>query len=95
MGRARHRLEQFRDLATRYAKRPAYYRAEILIAATILWLREDPQDTHVADHVDVAGADVRLALVQALQPTVDVVQLGLQLRRAPLRRPSPKAPCGR
>ena len=34
-----NRLKQFRDLATRYAKRVAYYRAEILIAATILWLR--------------------------------------------------------
>jgi transposase len=40
-----NRLKQFRDLATRYAKRAAYYRAEILIAATILWLREDSQDT--------------------------------------------------
>ncbi len=39
-----NRLKQFRDLATRYAKRAAYYRAEILIAAIILWLREDPQD---------------------------------------------------
>ena len=34
-----NRLKQFRDLATRYAKRAAYYRAELLIAATILWLR--------------------------------------------------------
>ena len=34
-----NRLNQFRDFATRYAKRAAYYRAEILIAATILWLR--------------------------------------------------------
>lgn len=34
-----NRLKQFRDLATRYAKRAAYYRCEILIAATILWLR--------------------------------------------------------
>lgn len=32
-------LKQFRDLATRYAKRAAYYRAEVLIAATVLWLR--------------------------------------------------------
>jgi transposase len=40
-----NRLKQFRDLATRYAKRAAYYRAEILIAATVLWLREDSQDT--------------------------------------------------
>ena len=39
-----NRLKQFRDLATRYAKRAAYYHAEIIIAATILWLREDPQD---------------------------------------------------
>lgn len=34
-----NRLKQFRDLATRYAKRAAYYRSELLIAATILWLR--------------------------------------------------------
>lgn len=34
-----NRLKQFRDLATRYAKRAAYYRAEVLIAATVLWLR--------------------------------------------------------
>ncbi len=40
-----NRLKQFRDLATRYAKRAAYYRAEILIAAIVLWLREDSQDT--------------------------------------------------
>ena len=40
-----NRLKQFRDLATRYAKRAAYYRAELTIAAIILWLRNDPQDT--------------------------------------------------
>jgi transposase len=34
-----NRLKQFRDLATRYAKRAAYYRSELLLAATILWLR--------------------------------------------------------
>jgi transposase len=34
-----NRLKQFRDLATRYAKRAAYYRAELLIASAILWLR--------------------------------------------------------
>jgi transposase len=34
-----NRLKQFRDLATRYAKRAAYYRSELIIAATILWLR--------------------------------------------------------
>ena len=39
------RLKQFRDLATRYAKRAAYYRAEITIAAIVLWLRTDLQDT--------------------------------------------------
>jgi transposase len=39
---ARHK--QFRALATRYAKRAAYYRAILIIAATVLWLREDPQD---------------------------------------------------
>jgi transposase len=39
------RLKQFRALATRYAKRAAYYRAILIIAALILWLREDPQDT--------------------------------------------------
>lgn len=34
-----NRLEQFRDMATRYAKRAAYYQAELTIAAIILWLR--------------------------------------------------------
>lgn len=34
-----NRLKQFRDLATRYAKRAAYYQAEVLIAAIVLWLR--------------------------------------------------------
>jgi transposase len=34
-----NRLKQFRDLATRYAKRAAYYRAELLIASIILWTR--------------------------------------------------------
>jgi transposase len=34
-----NRLKQFRDLATRYAKRAAYYRSELILAATILWLR--------------------------------------------------------
>lgn len=34
-----NRLKQFRDLATRYAKRAAYYQAELTIAAIILWLR--------------------------------------------------------
>lgn len=33
------RLKQFRGLATRYAKRAAYYHAELTIAAIILWLR--------------------------------------------------------
>jgi transposase len=40
-----NRLKQFRDLATRYAKRAAYYRTEIIIAAIVLWLRTDLQDT--------------------------------------------------
>ena len=41
-----NRLKQFRDLATRYAKRLAYYRAELTIAAIILWLRQhELQDT--------------------------------------------------
>ena len=39
-----NRLKQFRDLATRYAKRVAYYRAELVIATIVLWLR-DSQDT--------------------------------------------------
>lgn len=34
------RLKQFRDLATRYAKRLAYWRAELVIATIVLWLRE-------------------------------------------------------
>jgi transposase len=40
-----NRLKQFRALATRYAKRMAYYRSEIVIAAIVLWLRADLQDT--------------------------------------------------
>ena len=39
-----NRLKQFRGLATRYAKRLAYYRAEVVIATIALWLR-DSQDT--------------------------------------------------
>lgn len=35
------RLEQFRGLATRYAKRVANYRSEIVIASIMLWLRTD------------------------------------------------------
>jgi hypothetical protein len=31
--------------ATRYAKCAAYFRAEIIIAAIVSWLRTDPQDT--------------------------------------------------
>jgi transposase len=38
------RLKQFRGLATRYAKRVAYYRSEVVIATIALWLRHDPQD---------------------------------------------------
>ena len=34
-----NRLKQFRDLATRYAKRAAYYQAELTITAIVLWLR--------------------------------------------------------
>lgn len=34
-----NRLKQFRGLATRYAKRAAYFHAELTIAAIILWLR--------------------------------------------------------
>lgn len=34
-----NRLKQFRDLATRYAKRAAYCQAELTIAAIALWLR--------------------------------------------------------
>lgn len=37
--RAFGRLKQFRDLATRYAKRAAYYAAELSLAAIVLWLR--------------------------------------------------------
>jgi len=33
------RLKQFRDLATRYAKRLAYWRSELVIATIVLWLR--------------------------------------------------------
>ena len=40
-----NRLKQFRGLATRYAKRAAYYRSEIIIAAIVLWLRTGLQDT--------------------------------------------------
>jgi transposase len=37
-----NRLKQFRGLATRYAKRVAYYRAEVVIATIALWLRHSP-----------------------------------------------------
>jgi transposase len=43
--RCYNRLKQFRALATRYAKRAAYYRSEIIIAAIVLWLRTGLQDT--------------------------------------------------
>jgi transposase len=33
-----NRLKQWRDLATRYAKRAAIYRASLTIAAIIIWL---------------------------------------------------------
>jgi transposase len=33
-----NRLNQFRGLATRYAKRAAYYQAELTIGTIILWL---------------------------------------------------------
>ena len=39
-----NRLKQFRDFATRYAKRAAYWRSELILAAAILWLREPLQD---------------------------------------------------
>ena len=34
-----NRLKQFRELATRYAQRTAYFHAELTIAALVLWLR--------------------------------------------------------
>jgi len=34
-----NRLKQFRDLATRYAKRAACYQVELTIAAIELWLQ--------------------------------------------------------
>ncbi|MFD7428297.1 hypothetical protein ACFV6Z_14750, partial [Streptomyces sp. NPDC059818] len=37
--------DQFRAIATRHAKRVTYYRSEIIIAAIVLWLRADLQDT--------------------------------------------------
>lgn len=37
--RCLNRLKQFRDFATRYAKRAVYFKSEILLAATVLWLR--------------------------------------------------------
>lgn len=41
-----NRLKQFRDLATRYAKRAAYYRAGLVIASIVLWTRTtELQDT--------------------------------------------------
>ena len=40
-----NRLKQFRAIATRYAKRVTYYRSEIIIAAIVLRLRADLQDT--------------------------------------------------
>jgi transposase len=40
-----NRLKQFRSITTRYAKRIACYRSEIIIAAIAIWLRADLQDT--------------------------------------------------
>jgi transposase len=40
-----NRLKQFRALATRYAKRVAYYRSEIILASIVLWLHAGLQDT--------------------------------------------------
>jgi len=40
-----NRLRQFRDLPTRYAERAASYRAEIILAAIVIWLRTDLRDT--------------------------------------------------
>jgi transposase len=37
-----NRLKQFPALATRLTKRAAYYRAELTLAATVLWLRDSP-----------------------------------------------------
>jgi transposase len=37
-----NRLKQFRGLATRYAKRAAYHRSEVVIATIALWLRDSP-----------------------------------------------------
>jgi transposase len=34
------RLKQFRGLATRFAKRVAYYRTEVIIATIAIWLRD-------------------------------------------------------
>ena len=39
------RLKQFRALATRYAKRVAYYRSQLIIATIVLWLHHHSQDT--------------------------------------------------
>jgi hypothetical protein len=35
------RPKQFRGLVTRYAERAAYYRAEVVMASFVLWLRRD------------------------------------------------------
>jgi hypothetical protein len=40
-----NRLKQFRGLATRYAERAAYYCAEIVTDAAVLWRRTDLQGT--------------------------------------------------
>ena len=40
-----NRVEQFRELATRHAKRGAHHRAESTITATVLWLCRHSQDT--------------------------------------------------
>nr|BFE98528.1 hypothetical protein GCM10020241_02040 [Streptoalloteichus tenebrarius] len=40
-----NRLKQFCGLATRYTTRAAYFRAELTIAATVLWLRTDLHGT--------------------------------------------------
>ena len=51
-----NRLKQFRGLATRYAKRAAYYRSEVVIATIALWLRHSPDTPLSVLDASVVGA---------------------------------------
>lgn len=66
-----NRLEQFRDLATREAKRAVYYRAELTIAMSALWLHTGSKDTSLVITLPRLHFQIPIpsALVAALKGT--------------------------